>query len=135
LLQRLKFPTDYSYTIHFYGPYSTGLHAEIGLLEALGLVKEEQHSSQDGTPYYILEAQSGAARPDSIKPFQKYVDRMAEADPTVLELAATYDMFRATGSDHNEATVRLRRKKGSKCEGGNERKAFELLNSLGLQTT
>jgi uncharacterized protein YwgA len=134
LLQRLKFPTDYSYTIHFYGPYSAGLHAEIGLLEALGLAKEEQRVSQDSTPYYILEAQPGAERADSIKPFQQYIDRMADADPTVLELAATYDMFRATGSDHNEATARLRRKKGSKCDGGNERKALELLNSLGLQT-
>jgi uncharacterized protein YwgA len=135
LLQRLKFPTDYSYTIHFYGPYSEGLHAEIGLLEALGLAKEEQLFSQGGMPYYVLEALPGAASPDSIKPFLKSIEQMAAEDPTVLELAATYDMFRTTGSDHEEAIARLRRKKGSKCEHGNERKSLELLNSLGLQST
>ena len=33
LLQRLGAPLDYDYTIHFYGPYSEGVQADIGLLE------------------------------------------------------------------------------------------------------
>jgi hypothetical protein len=132
LLQRKKFPTDYSYTIHFYGPYSEGLQAEIGLLESLRLVSEEPQTAQDGSPYFILQSLAGAARPDIMGPFQKYIDLMEGADLTVLELAATYDMFRATGSDHKEATDRLRRKKGKKCEGGNEEKALALLKQLDL---
>src|SRR5437868_10384069 len=70
LLQRLKFPTEYSYTLHFYGPYSEGLHAEIGLLENLGLIEEEAQTSREGTPYYILRAKAEAALPE-IKKFQK----------------------------------------------------------------
>ncbi len=59
---------------------------------------------------------------------------MDAADAVVLELAATYDMFRGMGSDHKEAIQRLRRKKGAKCEGGNEAAAIQLLQTLGLPT-
>ncbi|MGO8747181.1 MAG: hypothetical protein ACLQNE_14440 [Thermoguttaceae bacterium] len=131
LLQRLKFPTEYSYTLHFFGPYSEGLHAEIGLLESLGLVEEEPQTSQEGVPYYILRAKPDAVLAE-IKPYQGFIDTMDAADAVVLELAATYDMFRGMGSDHKEALQRLRRKKGSKCEGGNEAAALQLLQTLGL---
>ena len=50
LLQRLGLPTDYSYSTHFYGPYSEELQAEIGLLESIGIVTEEEHTSRDDTP-------------------------------------------------------------------------------------
>jgi len=40
LLQGLGLPTDYDYMLHFYGPYSHGLQAEIGLLEHLGLIEK-----------------------------------------------------------------------------------------------
>jgi uncharacterized protein len=132
LLQRKKFPTDYSYTIHFYGPYSEALQTEIGMLESLGLVSEQPQTAQDGSPYFILQSLAGAASPYVIRPFQKYIELMEDSDLTALELAATYDMFRATGSDHKEATERLRRKKGKKCDDGNEEKAIELLKQLDL---
>jgi len=57
-----------------------------------------------------------------------------DAQTVVLELAATYDAFREEGADHEEAIERLRRKKGSKCDGGNQEKALELLASLDLET-
>ncbi len=41
LLQRLGFPTDYSYTIHFYGPYSESLQGDIGLLDAFDFVRRD----------------------------------------------------------------------------------------------
>jgi uncharacterized protein YwgA len=131
LLQRLKFPTEYSYTLHFYGPYSEGLHAEIGLLENLGLIEEESQVSREGAPYYILRAKAEATIPE-IGPFQKYIDLLGAAPLVVLELAATYDMFRTQSSDHKDAMERMRRKKGSKCDGGNEAAALELLKKLGL---
>ena len=134
LLQRLRFPTEYSYTLHFYGPYSEGLHAEIGLLESLGLVEEEPQISREGNPFYILRAKPEAVLPD-IERFQQYIDRMHAAEAVVLELAATYDMFRSMGSDHQEACERLRRKKGSKCDGGNLEQALTLLGDLGLETS
>lgn len=131
LLQSLGFPTDYSYTIHFYGPYSEGLHSDIGLLEVMGHVTEEEHFSQDGSPYYIITAEPGVDRSD-VEEYQGKIDEMHAADAVVLELAATYDAFRDTGADHDEALRRLRRKKGSKCDNGNEKAALDLLKNLGL---
>ncbi len=34
LLQRAGLPSDYRYKLFFYGPYTHGLHAELGLLHA-----------------------------------------------------------------------------------------------------
>jgi uncharacterized protein YwgA len=135
LLQRLELPTNYGYTTYFYGPYSEGLHADIGLLKHYGLIDEQEKTAQDGSTYYIISATPESALPGEMGPFQPSVDRMCQADAIVLELAATYDSFRAMGSSHDEALVRLRRKKGNKCLGGNEEAALALLRDLGLPTT
>lgn len=134
LLQRLGLPTDYSYMNFFYGPYSEGVQTDIQLLEQLGLVTEESHIGRDGQPYYIFKANAEAALPEEIRPYQDAIGRMKHSDAVVLELAATYDAFREMGSDHSDALVRLRRKKGPKCEGGNEEAALALLRELGLPT-
>ena len=63
-------------------------------------------ASQSGAPYYVLQASTEATIAE-IESYQTYIDRMAAADSTILELAATYDMFRAGGSGHKEATERL----------------------------
>jgi uncharacterized protein YwgA len=132
LLQRLGLPTDYLYTIFFYGPYSEGVHAEIRLLEQLGLIEEEEHvGTEGGTPYFVLEAQPEAVMLE-IAPWQRAIDTMEQADLVVLELAATYDAFREMGSDHAEALQRLRHKKASKCSAERETRALEVLRQLGL---
>ncbi|MGM0490316.1 MAG: hypothetical protein ACQESR_26625 [Planctomycetota bacterium] len=131
LLQRMGFPTRYAYTTFFYGPFSEGLQSEIQLLEALSMVEEDEQQRQDGTPYYIIRATSETGLPN-IEEFAPTIRKLAETDAVILELAATYDTFRELGSDHDEALRRLRRKKGEKCEGGNEGKALELLEELGL---
>src|SRR5688572_23343240 len=92
LLQRKGFPTDYAYTNYFYGPYSEGVHADIGLLRHFNLVDEEEKTAQDGSVYYILTAVPDAELPE-VRPFQPLIDRMDAAKPVVLELAATYDAF------------------------------------------
>lgn len=133
LLQSLGFGTDYSYTIHFYGPYSEGLYSDIGLLQAIGLVEESSAMTADGNPYYILTTPP-AAELAQIEEFRNEIDRLAEAPAVHLELAATYDAFRDAGADHEDALVRLRRKKGSKCDGGNLEAALKLLDDLRLET-
>lgn len=132
LLQRLGLPTDYLYTIHFYGPYSEDLHSEVTLLKNLKMVDEEsqQFSNSDAVQYTIKASE--IADPSIVKKYQKKIDIMAKTEPVVLELAATYDFFRDQGSDHPSALEKLRDKKGSKCNGGNEDKALELLTQLGL---
>ena len=131
LLQRLGLPTDYTYTIHFYGPYSEGVQADIGLLERLELAEETERLGQDGIPYYVIHGKPEAVM-EEIVHFQHYIDTMSDVTAVVLELAATYDAFRQMDSDHNEALQRLRRKKGDKCSGGNEEAALQLLRTLGL---
>lgn len=138
LLQRLGAPMDYDYMIHFYGPYSEGVQADIGLLETFGFVEEKQHIAQDGSPYFVLHAMEPATalvkRPDVTK-FTAAIQTMSEADPVVLELAATYDAFRESGQDHKSALERLERKKGVKCEQGRTDKALDLLKKLGLKAS
>jgi hypothetical protein len=131
LLQRCGFPTDYSYTIHFYGPYSEALQADISLLKAFGLVDETGEVSKEGNPYYILRAKAATALSE-LEHFRDRIELLNDASAVVLELAATYDAFREAGSDREEANQRLRRKKGSKCDNGNQEKALELLVALGL---
>jgi len=131
LLQRKGLPTDFRYTIFFYGPYSEGLHSEIGLLDRFGLVSEEAKTAQDGTTYYILSATPEADLLE-LEPFRNHIAEMEKADPVVLELAATYDAFREMGLNHEKALERLRRKKGNKCANGNEEAALELLRKLEL---
>ena len=133
LLQRVGLPTGYRYMIHFYGPYSEGLQADIRLLEQLGLVREQEHDkeAQDGSSYYVLRATEEAELAQIAK-YQGSIRTIEDADPVALELAATYDAFRETGCEHSEAIDRLRRKKSDKCAGANVQEALELLSALGL---
>jgi uncharacterized protein YwgA len=136
LLQHLGAPLDYDYMIHFYGPYSEGVQSDIGLLETFGLVEEREYMSQDGSPYFVLQAtgpaQKLAARPE-VRRFHAAIQTMSESDPVVLELAATYEAFREMGDDHKTALARLRRKKGTKCDDGRVNKVLALLKKLGLK--
>lgn len=135
LLQRLGAPLDYDYMIYFYGPYSEGVQSDIGLLENLGLVREEQRMAQDGSPYFVLQATEAAkrlAQGEEVKRFGPAIAAISSVDAVVLELAATYDAFREMGDDHATALERLKRKKGPKCAEPNVKSALELLNTLGL---
>ena len=131
LLQRLGMPSGYSFQLFYYGPYSDGILSDIQLLEQWKWVVEEGKTSRSGDPYFIMQA-SDKAKLSDIAKFRKHIDKMGATNPTVLELAATYDMFRDLGSNHKEALVRLRNKKGTKCDDGNQQKALTLLKELGL---
>ena len=133
LLQRLGLPTDYTYLNYFYGPYSPELQSDIGLLEQLGLLHEDERpSAQSETGfYYVITADESAELPE-VRGFKEHIEVLEVAAPVVLELAATYDAFREMGADHHEAIARLRRKKGPKCDGGREDQALELLKELSL---
>ncbi len=132
LLQRLSLPTDYRYTIFFYGPYSEGVFRDIRLLAELGLVREEERLAQEGgAPYFVLQANAEAEMAE-VGRWSGAIERMERAELVVLELAATYDAFREMGSDHAEAQARLRHKKAAKWSEERERRALELLEQLEL---
>lgn len=132
LLQRLGFPTDYNFVLFFYGPYSEGIKSDLGLLEVLELADEKQEFGMDGNPYYVITAKDQADLSDQIKGFLPQIKLMEQSDLAPLELAATYDSFRETGSGHDDALARLRRKKGPKCTEENLKKSFQLLKELSL---
>lgn len=132
LLQRKGLPTTYRFSNYFYGPFSEALQADVKLLEALDLIKEDTREAADGTVYYVFSVVDQPKLP-SIEQFRGEIDAVSRADPVVLEVAATYDAFREQGSDHVEALDQLRRKKGAKCGGGREAAALALLQQIGLQ--
>ena len=131
LLQRLGFPTDYLYSIHFYGPYSAELQADLGVMEAFGFLEERECVGRDGSRYYLLKA-TAPLPPADLETYRPQIEHLQQADAVVLELAATYDAFRELGDDHSQALDRLRQKKGPKCDHGNQERALELLQTLGL---
>lgn len=132
LLQRIGLSTSYGYSIHFYGPYSEDLHSDLTLLKNIQLATEESRQSRSGDSTYYLIHATEAADSSIVKEFQWAIDIMAKSASTVLELAATYDAFREEGNGEEDAMVRLRRKKGSKCDNGNDRQALILLRELKL---
>src|SRR5690242_7678931 len=73
LLQRLGMPTDYEFSLHFYGPYSEDLKADVGLCEQLGFVQERAARAQDGSEYFVLSAHVRQPIPEFQK-FKSYVD-------------------------------------------------------------
>ena len=129
LLQRKGFPTDYQFTIHFYGPYSEGVNSDVKLLRDLNLVAEELRGTD--TPYYVYTASAEAELPE-IAQYSPLIRMLEKAADVPLELAATYDAYREIGCNHSEALTRLRHKKGAKCANGNEENALALLKQLGL---
>ena len=131
LLQRKGLPTELTFSIHHYGPYSEGLKGEVALLGLYRLAKEEVRPGTGERNYYTYTAEPDAALPE-LAPFQNWIDAIRRTDDVPLELAATYDTFRSMGYDHAESLDFLRRKKGDKCLNGNEARAFELLRALDL---
>jgi uncharacterized protein len=130
LLQRSGLPTDFHYSLHFYGPYSEGLNTGVRLVEQFDLVKVELLPGTENE-YYTFEAKPDAALTE-IEQFRTAIEKIQGAESVPLELAATYDAFRQMGYEHNEAMQALRHKKGSKCTPLNENSALDLLRQLGL---
>ena len=132
LLQRVGLPTDYDYTLFFYGPYSEAVHFDLGLLKSMNAVQEDREVRDDSSTYCIvaLDVKNAA----DVSGFSKAIKKLESQSSVVLELAATYDTYRVLGHDHVESIRRLRRKKGEKCTEQNEIQALNLLRELHLET-
>lgn len=133
LLQRLGLPTEYRYTLFFYGPYSEGVFRDTRLLMEMGLLREEElRGQEEAAPSFLVEATAEAAMAE-LERWQPAIARMVEAELVTLELAATYDAFREMGSDPAEARTRLRHKKAAKWTEERETRALDLLRRLHLE--
>jgi len=132
LLQSAGLSTDYDYTTHFHRPYSEGLQAEIGLLEHMGLAEGHPPRPAEDRPCYVIKAKPKAALKEVEEQFGDAIRLTAQSDLEVLELAATYVVFREKGMTHDEALAVIRRRKGAERVAKNEKSIFELLDKLGL---
>lgn len=132
LLQAVELPSGYDFKMHHYGPYSEGLQADLSVVKAMGLVKEDVKESQNGKEYSVFTADESAAL-EQLEKFREPLDKIKSVeDPVVLELAATYGAFRKMGLAHSVALKELKAKKGAKCRDECLTAASELLSNLKL---
>ena len=138
LLDRLGLESGFHYDYHHYGPFSRDLDNAVADAEAFGLVEEEFGRRQvDGARYSIfkltpdgfgLPARSGQLNEAALG---RYLQMFAEANVTVLELAATANWL-AEEEGQEDWQEALCRRKGRKVEGGRLDRALALLRDIGL---
>jgi uncharacterized protein YwgA len=131
LLQRAGLGTDYTFSIYSYGPYSEELHSDITTIQKIGLSSGEFRELQKDSGHIVIRVVA-KARNIRIDPFRDFIQKLASTQVTVLEIAATYDVFREMGSDHADALRRLDAKKSAKLSSENIVEALSLLRILGL---
>jgi uncharacterized protein YwgA len=132
LLQRIGFPTDYQFSLFFGGPYSGGVGYDLRFLKRRNMLTETQVGDQPDEPIFLIEAPDEPIPPE-ISPFRWAITRLEQADEIVLELAASYDVFRELGYSH-EAALQGMRRKTDKWTPEGEKAALELLKALHLPT-
>jgi hypothetical protein len=131
LLQRIGLPTDYTFSVHFDGPYSQELHSDLKMIVQTGLGTEECKLSRKGEEFFIIKAIARVSL-GLIEKFQPPIDLIAAADFQTLEFASTYDQYREMGSSHQDALNRVRSKVGGGHDGRRADSALTLLRGFGL---
>jgi uncharacterized protein YwgA len=130
LLQERGLQCNYDFSMHYYGPYSEGLRADVDMLGSLGLVREEFQTLEGGKRRSEFVADD-SVEISRIAMLQRRIDVLAEEpDTTILELAATYDAFCGIGLSESNALNATRRKKPRKCNPVSEQKMLKLLKKL-----
>jgi uncharacterized protein YwgA len=136
LLDQLGASSGFDYTYHHYGPYSRDLDSAVLDAEAFNLVAEEfERRQSDGARYSIFKALADAEdhRFDCLSDqrLRDLVKRWASTNITVLELAATAHWL-SVSERVGDWESEIRRRKGSKTEGGRLDEARRLLAEVGL---
>ncbi|WP_029011363.1 hypothetical protein [Azospirillum halopraeferens] len=131
LIDQVAEPSGFEYSYHHYGPYSRDLDNAVLDAEAFGKVKESvgyRHS--DGARYSIFELKE-CGEASLAKKAKDLIPTLAATNVTVLELAATAHWL-ATAERIEDWENEIRRRKGSKTEGGRLDEAKKLLANIGL---
>jgi uncharacterized protein YwgA len=138
LLDRLGLQSGFDFDYYNYGPYSHDLDNATADAQAFKLIEEQfEHRKSDGARYSIFQLLENIDPPSeafgelSKDRAEKLVQKLAETNVTVLELAATIDwLWRAEEVPNWRAEVE--RRKGSKVGGGRLERAIDLLQTLDL---
>lgn len=132
LLDQLGAESGFRYSYYHYGPYSKDLDSAILDAEAFNLVKEEfEHRKTDGARYSIFIYRASEDRQVYDDHLRLIAKQLSSVNVTVLELAATAHWL-ANVEKVDDWTSEIRRRKGSKTEGGRLAEATKLLSSYGL---
>jgi uncharacterized protein YwgA len=137
LLDQLGLNSGFSYEYYHYGPYSEDLAEKVEDDVVFGQLEASQRRRvSDGVPYVAYSAaKSGDGdRLEAHMPMGRIrvaLDEMQRNSATILELAATIHWLAAIEGVSDWKTELIRRK-GAKTRDGRDRKAFELLQALGL---
>ncbi|MHC2351671.1 uncharacterized protein YwgA [Sinorhizobium meliloti] len=135
LLDQIGSETDFDYVYYHYGPFSRDLENAILDAEAFGLVKEEEgRRASDGARYSIFTSGRTVEEFKVLKDsrLRDWTRRLASENVTVLELAATAHWL-VTYEHIQDWQTEIRRRKGTKNDGGRLEKAKELLRELHLE--
>ena len=138
LLDRLGMESGFRFDYHHYGPFSRDLDNAVADAEAFELVEEAFDRREiDGARYSIFKLLApDQACPERIGKLeaavlQSYLRMFAEANVTVLELAATAHWL-AVEEERADWQEALCRRKGPKAAGGRLDRALALLRDVGL---
>ncbi|HET6401870.1 MAG TPA: hypothetical protein VFH95_10775 [Candidatus Kapabacteria bacterium] len=129
LLQRLGFPTEYSFSMYHYGPYSEGIQSDLSLLSSAGVIEEKERRYNSGGVRYDIIFNREIPLP-KLDHFQEPIKILEKAAPVTLELAATYLAFREYGLEDDDAIEALKDKKEGKFTEQRFKTAMKLLEDL-----
>lgn len=136
LLDQLGAHSGFDFTYHHYGPYSRDLDSAVLDAAAFKLVTEAfERRQSDGARYSVFETEKKAEDYQfsylEDRKLRDLVQRFASTNITVLELAATAHWL-AEAEKVEDWEAEIRRRKGSKTDGGRLEKAKHLLAEVGL---
>jgi hypothetical protein len=133
--QLLGWPSDYSYRLHFYGPYSDEADRALELLEEGGAVVTQPAGAIQPAPYLAeLAANPGV----DMQPLAALADAFGGLTPKELELLATvrflWDSDRRVRTQPTEQRItgRLKNLKPNKFTDQEIAQAFQSLGDLNL---
>lgn len=135
LLDQVGSESDFDYVYYHYGPFSRDLENAVLDAEAFGFVKEEEgRRTTDGARYSIftLRKQIDEFKVLKDRKLRDLAHQLANENVTVLELAATAHWL-VTYEHIPDWETEIRRRKGTKNDGGRLEKAKDLLRQLRLE--
>lgn len=134
LLDQLGNQSDFDYVYYHYGPFSRDLENAVLDAETFGLIKEEEgRRTTDGARYSIFKLHKNIEEYKVLKDskLRDHARQLADENVTVLELAATAHWL-VTYEHIGDWETEIRRRKGTKNDGGRLEKAKDLLRKLHL---
>lgn len=134
LLDQMGSDSGFSYSYYHYGPYSKDIETAVLDAEAFNFIEEAfEYRKTDGARYSVFVNKGSSKKCISEDRLREAVKQLSKVNVTVLELAATAHWL-ANIEKASDWKAEIKRRKGSKTDGGRLEEATELLNKFGLES-